>query len=92
MYDYYVYIICNSKKIIYIGVTDNLKRRVIEHKQKIVPGFSKGNSCSKLVFYQYFKDIRCAIAREKQLKSWRRQKKIELIELNNPRWEELYVE
>jgi putative endonuclease len=79
MHDYYVYIICNSKKVIYVGITNDLKRRTSEHKQKIIPGFTRINNCNKLVFYQHFRDIRYAIAREKQLKSWRRQKKIELI-------------
>jgi len=92
MHDYYVYIICNSKKVIYIGITNDLKRRISEHKQKIIPGFTRTNDCTKLVFYQHFKDVRYAIAREKLLKSWRRQKKIDLIELKNRSWEEMRVE
>lgn len=91
-HNYYVYIVSSDDKKIYIGVTNNLRRRIGEHKQGEVPGFSKGHGCSRLVYCQYFRDIRSAIAREKQLKGWRRQKKIELIELANKEWNELEIE
>jgi putative endonuclease len=89
MNDYYVYIISNSAKVIYIGVTNDLKRRLFEHRSNMIPGFSKTNNCRRLVYWQYFKDVRCAIAREKQLKGWRREKKVGLIELENKNWKDL---
>ena len=89
MYDYYVHILSSPDKVLSIGVTNDLRRRTNEHQQNIVPGFSRTNGCDRLVYYQHFGDIRCAIAREKQLKGWRRAKKIELVESNNPEWREL---
>ena len=89
MHDYYVYIIANDPKVIYIGVTNDLARRISEHKNKLVPGFTKTHNCDRLVYYQHFRDIRWAIVREKQLKGWRREKKITLIELNNKNWKDL---
>ena len=88
-HDYYVYIIANTSKVIYIGVTNDLERRISQHKSKLVPGFTKTHNCDRLVYYQHFRDIRWAIAREKQLKGWRREKKITLIELNNKTWKDL---
>jgi putative endonuclease len=87
--DYYVYIVASPHKAIYIGVTNVLPRRIHEHKDKSIPGFSKTQNCTCLVYYQHFTDIRYAIAREKQLKGWRRSKKMELIDLSNPRWKDL---
>ena len=90
-HNYYVYIVSNEEKTIYIGVTNNLRRRISEHKLGVFPGFSKRNHCTRLVYFQYFRDIKSAIAREKQLKGWRRQKKVELIELTNKGWRELEI-
>jgi putative endonuclease len=91
-HNYYVYIASNRERTIYIGVTNNLRRRISEHKNGEIPGFSKRHDCSILVYFQYFRDIRSAIAREKQLKGWRRQKKVELIELTNKYWKELEID
>jgi putative endonuclease len=84
--DHYVYIMASPHKDLYIGVTNDLLRRVHEHKNKAIPGFSKTRDCTVLVYYQHFRDIRYAIAREKQLKGWRRSKKPTLVELFNPSW------
>ena len=91
MNTYYVYILASKKNgTLYIGVTDNLIRRVYEHKNGIVDGFTKKYHVHKLVYYEQTNDINSAIQREKQLKKWRRQWKIELIEKNNPNWDDLY--
>ena len=87
--DYYVYIMANMHHTIYIGVTNNLERRVYEHKQMRVPGFTKKYGLTDLVFYELFAHISDAIGREKQLKGWRREKKTQLIESMNPEWSDL---
>ncbi len=88
---YYVYIITNSKHgTLYIGVTNDLKRRIYEHKNKLIDGFSKRYSLDILVYYEETSSIESAIIREKQLKKWKRGWKIELIEEKNPTWEDLY--
>ena len=87
--DYYIYILASPQKHLYIGVTNDLCRRLFEHQSGIIPGFGKSRDCHRLVYFQHFTDIRYAIAREKQLKGWRRSKKLELIELNNPNWKDL---
>jgi len=74
---------------LYIGVTNNLKRRIYEHKQNLIEGFSKKYSCTKLVYMEEFKDINEAISREKQLKKWRREKKEWLIKTINSSWKDL---
>ena len=76
----------------YIGVTNDLIRRVYEHKEKLVPGFTKEYGIDKLVYYEVFDDPDSAIAREKRLKRWRRGWKVELIERDNPNWDDLYSE
>ncbi|KKQ24350.1 MAG: Excinuclease ABC C subunit domain protein [Candidatus Roizmanbacteria bacterium GW2011_GWC2_37_13] len=75
--------------VLYIGVTNNLKRRVYEHKQELVEGFSKKYKCKKLVYFEEYKDINQAIAREKQLKNWNRKKKDRLIIKLNPDFKDL---
>ena len=91
MNTYYVYIISNKKNgTIYIGVTNNLLKRIREHKNKELLGFSQKYSLNKLVYYENTSDIRSAIKREKQLKNWKRQWKIDLIEKTNSDWEDLY--
>ena len=75
--------------VLYIGVTNNLKRRVYEHKQELVEGFSKKYKCKKLIYFEEYQDINLAIAREKQLKKWRREKKEWLIKRMNPDFKDL---
>jgi putative endonuclease len=86
---YYVYIMANSRRTIYIGVTNNLMRRVSEHKQKLIEGYSKRYNLTKLVCHEEFSAPQEAIAREKQLKGWLRKRKDELIEAQNPGWHDL---
>ena len=74
----------------YIGVTSDLVRRVHEHKTKVVPGFTKRYGVDKLVLFEIFDDPANAIAREKELKKWRRDWKVQLIEKENPDWKDLY--
>jgi putative endonuclease len=74
----------------YIGVTNDLVRRVDEHREKRVPGFTARYDCTELVYYEWYTDIREAIAREKELKGWRREKKVALIESENPAWRDLW--
>lgn len=88
MQTYYVYIITNTKKTLYIGVTNNLERRMYEHKNKLIDGFSKRYNLNKLVYFEEFNNIESAIRREKQLKNWHREWKPNLIESINPIWED----
>jgi len=90
--DYYVYILTNKSKTLYIGITNNLERRIYEHKHKLKDGFTKKYNLTKLVYYEMFNDINDAIKREKQLKNWHRQWKINLIESKNKEWKDLYEE
>ena len=90
---YYVYILFNKKNCtLYVGVTNNLVKRVWQHKNKLVEGFTQKYGVDKLGYYEICGDIKSAIAREKQLKAGNRKAKIELIELNNPDWMDLYYE
>lgn len=90
---YCVYIMTNQVlTVLYIGVTSNLVNRVIQHREGHIPGFTKKYNIVKLAFWEGFGDIDQAIAREKQLKGWRRQKKIDLIERQNPDWKDLFFE
>lgn len=91
MRNYYIYILSNEAKTLYIGVTNNLERRLYEHKNKLISGFTKKYTLTKLVYYEIAHDINEAIYREKQLKGWLRIKKIMLIEENNPSWDDLSV-
>ena len=91
MKTYFVYIIASKRnRTLYIGVTSNLVKRVYEHKNKLVEDFTKKHNVHVLVHYETIEDINSAITREKQLKKWKRQWKIELIEKNNPNWKDLY--
>ena len=76
--------------MLYIGVTNNLIRRITEHKEGRIEGFTKKYRCKILVYYEYFSDIRAAIKREKEIKKWSRLKKEQLIETINPDWNDLY--
>jgi putative endonuclease len=90
---YYVYILASKKKgVLYIGVTNNLLKRVHQHKNNIAEGFSRNYNVHKLVYFEQTTDIKSALMREKQLKKWKRNWKIELIEQNNPEWKDLYFE
>jgi putative endonuclease len=88
-HEYWVYIMASLSGTLYTGITGTLFTRVIEHKAGEIEGFSRQYKCHRLVYYERFEDVRMAIAREKQIKSWRRSKKIVLIEKMNPRWEYL---
>ena len=90
MNNYYVYILTNwCDSVLYIGVTNNLERRLYEHKNHLVPGFTSTYHIDKLVYYEVAGDVRAAIEREKQLKNWRRAKKDALIRKMNPSWQDL---
>ena len=87
---YYVYILTNwNDKVMYIGVTNDLQRRVYEHKQELLDGFTKKYKVHKLVYFEETSDVRAAIEREKQLKGWLRKRKNELVETINPEWKDL---
>jgi putative endonuclease len=93
MQTFYVYILANRKnETLYIGMTNDLVRRVYEHKNDLVEGFSKKYSVHQLVYFEVCEDVRTAIQREKNIKKWNRQWKIELIEKNNPEWKDLHCE
>ena len=88
---YYVYILASKRNgTLYIGVTNDLIRRVYEHKNDIVDGFTKKYQVHRLVYYEQTDDVYVAIQREKRMKKWNRQWKIELIEKTNPHWRDLY--
>ena len=89
MKNYYVYIITNKSKTLYVGMTNNLNRRMFEHKNKIIEGFTKKYNIDKLVYFETFTNAYEAIRREKQIKGWLRIKKINLIEEMNPGWNDL---
>jgi len=90
---YYVYIMTNKNNtVIYTGITNNLKKRIYEHKEKIIRSFTSRYNVNKLVYYEVFEDIYNAISREKQIKSGSRRKKIDLVNNFNPQWKDLYNE
>ena len=86
---YWVYIVSSMSGTLYIGMTNDIYRRIAEHKSGEFEGFSSQYHCNRLVYYESFQFVQDAINREKQLKGWRRSKKIGLIESKNPRWEDL---
>jgi putative endonuclease len=92
MKTYHVYILASASRVLYIGVTGDLLRRVREHKLKSVRGFTARYRVTELVYFEAFGDIRLAIAREKQIKGWLRSRKIGVIESLNPHWRDLSVE
>ena len=92
MNQYYVYVMASHFKAIYIGVTNNLERRVYEHKHKLADGFTSKYNINKLVYFEVSEDVISAITREKQLKGWLRTKKIALIQSSNPEWKDLSEE
>ncbi|MBI3665869.1 MAG: GIY-YIG nuclease family protein [Acidobacteria bacterium] len=86
---YYVYLLASRSRVLYTGITNNLERRWREHRLGVREGFTKRYRIHRLVFFECFHDVRDAIAREKQIKAWRREKKVALIEAQNPTWEDL---
>jgi putative endonuclease len=86
---YWVYIVASRTGTLYIGMTNNIERRMWEHKSGEFEGFASKYHCNRLVYYESFDEVITAINREKQLKGWVRRKKIALIESINPRWEDL---
>ena len=89
----YIYILASKKNgALYVGVTTDLVKRIHEHKTGAADGFTKDLSIKRLVYFEIFDDVSTAIAREKTLKKWRRQWKINLIEKDNPDWNDLYTE
>ena len=87
---YYVYLLTNwNNKVMYVGVTNNLKRRIYEHKNKLIKGFTEKYNLNKLVFFEETQDVTSAIAREKEIKKWRREKKNQLVNRMNPNWKDL---
>jgi putative endonuclease len=86
---YFVYILTNRSKTLYTGMTNNLNRRIIEHKTHINPGFTSKYNINRLVYFEEWLDPRSAIAREKQIKGWLRAKKVALIASINPEWNDL---
>lgn len=89
-HQYYIYLLSNkNNNVLYVGVTNNLERRVYEHKNKIIEGFTAKYNINKLVYYEDTSDINSAILREKEIKKWRREKKNNLINSINPEWKDL---
>jgi putative endonuclease len=86
---YFTYIVASRSHTLYIGVTGDLRKRIFQHKWKEIDGFSSKYNCDRLVWFECNQDVTAAIAREKQLKGWRREKKIALIEKMNPTWIDL---
>jgi len=87
---YYVYLLTNwNNKVIYVGITNDLERRIYEHKEKFVKGFTEKYNVNKLVYYEQTPDINAALNREKEIKKWRREKKNRLVVNTNPQWRDL---
>lgn len=85
--NYFVYIVTNyNKSVVYIGVTNRLSKRIMEHYTGLIDGFTKKYNCKYLVFYEHYSDVRMGISREKQIKKWNRKKKNDLITNFNPEW------
>jgi len=87
--NYYVYIMANQSRTLYVGITNNIKRRVFQHRNGPAEGFTFRYKIAALVYVEMFSDAYSAIAREKQIKHWRREKKLQLIERENPDWRDL---
>ena len=91
MHNYYVYILTNDYgNVMYVGMTNDLERRMIEHLDGLVEGFTKKYNLKKLVYFEHCHDVKAAIAREKEIKKQRREKKDNLVSVLNPEWEDLY--
>jgi len=92
VYQYYVYIMASQSGVLYVGVTNDLNRRVGEHKEGLIPGFTKKYKVNRLVCYEATNDVNAAIAREKQIRRWRREKRVNLVETINSEWNDLFRE
>ncbi len=91
-HQYYVYLLTNwNHRVMYVGMTSDLARRVYQHKKKLIPGFIQRYNVDKLVYYEATHDVHAAIAREKEIKKWRREKKNQLVIGANPKWKDLSV-
>ena len=87
---YYVYLLTNwNNRVLYVGITNNLERRVYEHKHKMIKGFTEKYNLKKLVYFEQTEDVISAITREKEIKKWRREKKNQLVNKVNAGWEDL---
>ena len=89
MKTYYVYIMASKSGTLYVGFTSNIKRRVYQHKNHLLPGFTDKYNVDRLLYVETSGDAFSGIQREKQIKAWRREKKVKLIDLENPHWEDL---
>lgn len=89
-YQFFTYIVASESAVVYVGMANDLKRRIQEHKEWKIEGFSKKYKCYKLVYFEVTKYVYNAIEREKEIKWWRREKKVMLIESVNPSWSDLY--
>jgi putative endonuclease len=89
MKEYYIYIMASFSGVLYIGMTNNLIRRVYEHQNELIDGFSKKYKCKKLIYFESSTDVNSIIAREKQIKKWSRIKKLNLIKMKNPDMKDL---
>jgi len=90
---YYIYLLASKKNgTLYVGITNNLRRRIFEHKNKLIDGFTKKHGVDQLVYFEQHSDVRAALAREKSLKKWKRTWKLELVEKINPEWKDLSKE
>lgn len=89
MRNFYVYILASNTGTLYVGMTNDLVRRMYEHKHKLVPGFTARYAVDRLVHFEYTSDPAAAIAREKQIKGWTRKKKVALVAATNPEWRDL---
>jgi putative endonuclease len=92
MKQYFVYIMSNASRTLYVGVTSDLPRRVYEHRNALLPGFTSRYHITRLVYFEHTTDVRSAISREKEIKGWKRAKKVELIKSVNPTWKDLAEE
>lgn len=81
----------NRSRTLYVGMTNNIRARVVQHKEKLIPGFTQKYNITTLIYFEEFSDVRYAIAREKEIKKWRRAKKIKLIEAMNAEWKEIIL-
>lgn len=89
MKTYYVYIMSSKTGTLYTGITNDIKKRIYEHKNHLIPGFTDKYNVDRLVYVETFGDALSAIAREKQIKRWQREKKVSLIDATNPKWSDL---
>jgi len=86
---YFVYILASRSRNLYTGITNDIERRVFQHRLGLVPGFTRRYRICRLVYFESFADVRDAIQREKQIKSWRRDKRVALVRATNPAWDDL---